>query len=215
MKWERTFQFSAPVEKVWQAFTDRECEFRVMDDENAYQSRGAIKIEYTERTTNQSLAWTEIEGADRWDMVVTFSETDSGTSVTIVRSGFGEGDDWLKSAMGRLLGWEHVLADIEVYFRTGTRPRRFFTTPWMTLGLDVVADGGGVRVLGVIPGMLGERAGVQMGDVVICVAGMPVYGIAEYWLTERMVKERGGDVDFEVIRDGKLHTTPALAAAAL
>ena len=122
MKWERTFEFSAPVAKVWQAFTDRECQWRVFDAEDAYRSGGAITIDVTEQTTNQSMSWTETGGEDRWEMAVTFSETQSGTSVTIVRSGFGDGDEWLAAGVGRLLGWEHALADIEVFFRTGRAP---------------------------------------------------------------------------------------------
>jgi uncharacterized protein YndB with AHSA1/START domain len=212
MKWERTFEFSAPVSKVWQAFTDRECEFSVFDRENAYRSNGAITVDVTEQTTNQRITWTETEGNDRWEMSVTFSETQTGTTVTIVRSGFGDGDEWLAGATGRLLGWEQALADTEVYFRTGVRPARFYDTPWMTMGVHAVPDAGGMRALVVVPGSLADRAGVKPGDVILRVQGMPTYGIAEFWLMERIIKTHGGDVDFEVIRDGALHTTPALAA---
>jgi len=214
MKWERTFEFSAPVAKVWQAFTDRECEWRVFNAEDAYRSGGAITVDITEQTTNQSMSWTETEGDARWDMAVTFSETSTGTSVTIVRSGFGDGDEWLASAMGRLLGWEHVMADTEVFFRTGTNPRRFYDTPWMTIGIHAANVGGGMRALFVAPGSLADRAGVQQGDVILRVQGMPVYSTAEFWLMERIVKTRGGDVDFELVRDGALHTTPALESVA-
>ena len=212
MKWERTFEFSAPVAKVWQAFTDRDCEFRVFDQTNAYRSNGAVQVEITEREERSQLTWTETERNGVWEMSVTFSETTTGTSVTIVRSGFGDSDEWLAAATGRLLGWEQALADTEVYFRTGTHPRRFYGTPWMTIGVHAVVDGAGMRALDVAPGSLADRAGVRPGDVVVRVSGMPIYGIAEFWLMERIVKTRGGDVDFELIRHGELVTTPALAA---
>ncbi len=89
MKWERTFEFSAPVDRVWRTFTDDEPEFVLFNPGNAYLSGGAVAVEFTERVTAERLSWRETEGDRVWGMTVSFASTDPGSSITIVRPGFG------------------------------------------------------------------------------------------------------------------------------
>lgn len=205
MKWERTFEFSAPVDRVWAAFTDPDAPFRVMDPENAYQSRGAIKVDFTQIDSNQQLAWTETEGEYTWEMSVTFTEVETKTRITIVRSGFGD-DDWSERGLGRLLGWEDVLADLEVFFRTGERLNRLYARRWGRLGLHVVEGDGGLRVMSAAPGSPSGNAGLEVGDVIVRIAGAPTVHMSDLWLLESALEE-GADVDVEFVRGTTVQTS--------
>ncbi|MEX2395199.1 MAG: PDZ domain-containing protein [Actinomycetota bacterium] len=213
MNWERTFAFSTSVEKLFDGFLDPDCEHRMIDPKNAYLSNGAVRIDITENVRNETLAWTETERDNVWTMTATFESTETGCRMTLVRSGFGESDEWLAGGVARLLGWEQVCADIEVLFRTGVRPPRFYSNAWLTCGIHVVPDGGGIRPVKVFENSLADRAGVEPGDIVISVGGFPVFGMSDFWMVERFVRAHDGDVSFEYIRNGAIHTSSATKEA--
>lgn len=217
MKWERTFELSAPPMRVWDAFTgDEDAEFTVFRRKDAYLSRGAVRIEVGEEVPGTLLEWSEIEGENRWEMSATFTETETGTSVTIVRSGFGESDDWLHHGAGRWLGWQCVMADLEVFYRTGKVLGRFYATPFMAVGVHGFEDGGGLRVRGVVPDSFAAQAGIEEGDIIVSLGGAPVYGLAELWSLPRVLHGdtevtylRGADI---LTRRGVLTPSPSPAA---
>lgn len=204
MKWERTFEFSAPVQDVWDAFTSPDAPFPVMNFDNAYQSGGAVRIDVTERSENAKLAWTETEDDMVWEMSVTFTETETKTRITIVRSGFG-GDDWLERAKGRLLGWQDVLADLEIFFRTGTKLNRLYSRKWGRFGLHAVAADGGLRVLRVQPGGPAAEAGLLAGDVIVRMAGAPTVHNIDLWTLESAAL--GDDIDVEFVRGSSIESS--------
>jgi hypothetical protein len=198
MKWERTFELSASPDVVWRAFSAEETEEpKVFRRDNAYLSRGAVTIDISREEPGVALEWTESEGSNRWDMVVTFTQTETGTSVTVVRSGFGDDDDWLLAGGARFLGWQWVMSDLEIYFRTGQSPNRFYRTPFVSAGVNGVDDGGGVRVVRVLPGSVAEQAGVQRGDIVISFGGAPVFGLQQLWSLPCVLS---GEVEIEFVR---------------
>jgi len=194
MKWERTFEFSAPVDEVWRAFRDPDAPLRVMNPDNAYQSGGAVAVEFTRVEEHHALAWTETEGDLVWDMSVTFTEVETKTRITIVRSGFGDSDEWLMFGAGRLLGWEDVLADLEVYYRTGQNVGRLYNRRWGRLGLVAVADGGGLRLMRATGP--GEAAGLRAGDVIVRVGGAPTVHESDLWLLESVLPDGVFEVEF-------------------
>ncbi len=78
------------------------------------------------------------------------------------------------------------------------------------LGLRVRdAPGGGVEVGGVRAGSLGERLGVQAGDVIEAVSGQPVRTVADLErLTERL--QTGQRLELTVRRQGRVTSLTAL-----
>lgn len=206
MKWERTFLLSAPAAEVWRAFMDPEAEFRVLDPDNAYQSRGAVKVEYTEVDENRFLAWTETSGDDVWKMSVTFEEAETKTRITVVRSGFGDSDDWTQVATGRLLGWEDILADLEIYYRTGRKLDRLYNRRWGRLGLNAIAADGGLRVIGTRPNTPAGTAGLEHGDVIVRMGGAPTVHMSDLWLLESVLPD-ATETDVEFFRGTDLRTT--------
>lgn len=203
MKWEKTFELSAPPMEVWKAFSADEGEPKVFRRDNAYLSRGAVSIDISREEPGVALEWTETEGVNVWSMVVTFAETSTGTSVTVVRSGFGDSDDIRHSGFARFLGWTWVMADLEVYLRTGKMTGRFYSTPFVAAGVVGLDEGGGVRVRQVLAGTFAEQAGLREGDILLSIGGAPVYGIAELWTLPRVVS---GKVEAEFIRGSEILT---------
>lgn len=208
MKWERTFEFSGSVDRVWQAFTDLDAPVRLINPGNAYQSGGAVTMEFTEETRNQRLAWTETEGEMKWEMAVTFAETETGSRITIVRSGFGDDDGWLMRATGRLLGWADMLHDLEVYFRTGKMLGRLYNRGWGRSGMQVVEATGGLRVIAVFPGGLAERAGIRSGDMLLRALGAPLVNMSDHWFLESVLPSKA-DTEFEYLRGAEIRTGSA------
>ena len=196
MKWERSFEFSAPVAEVWRAFTDPDAPIRVMNPDNAYQSGGAVEIDFTQNDQHAALAWTETEGDNIWSMAVTFTEAETKTRVTIVRSGFGDSDKWIQAGEGRLLGWEDVLADLEVFYRTGEKLSRLYNRQWGRLGVIAIAADGGLRVIGARPETPAAKAGLEPGDTIVRVGGAPTVHTSDLWLLESVLPEGAFEVDF-------------------
>jgi uncharacterized protein YndB with AHSA1/START domain len=203
MKWEKTFELSAPPMRVWEAFSEDGGEPKVFRRDNAYLSRGGISIDVSREEPGVALEWTETEGDNVWSMVATFTETSTGTSVTIVRSGFGDNDDIRAAGLARFVGWSQVMADLEVYYRTGKMIGRFYSTPFIASGVHGVEDGGGLRVLSVLPGSFADQAGLREGDVLVSLGGAPVYGFAEAWSLPRLLS---GKTEAQFIRGSEILT---------
>jgi hypothetical protein len=118
-------------------------------------------------------------------IAVTFEHVDTVTRIRVVQSGFdpafvsGAGESfWIHS--------EHIAADFHLYFEAGVIARRAWL-PWAPLGLGVSAEHYGLRVTKVRSGMWGERAGVQADDVLLTIAGAPVYTAYDLGVIERVV----------------------------
>src|SRR5690606_10029256 len=152
--------------------------------------------------------WAETEGEDRVEMAVTFEETTTGSRITITRSGFGEGDDWsVRLHPGRMLGWEHVMRDFAAYVETGVRLSRFLR-PRSAWGLTGIDGSGGFKVLSVVEGSYAAAAGIEPGDVLISLAGVPIYGRHDVWQLQALF-EPGAEVSAEYIRTGEVRTGKA------
>ena len=203
MKWEKSFEFSAPVADVWEAFTNRECEQRVWDPENAYQSGGAIRVEFGEVQRNAVLSWRDYDGEDVLsEMTVVFNETETGSRITITSDGFAI-PDFLHE--GRMRGWTEMLWDLELFFRTGKVVNRLYSRKWGRLGMHVTGDGYGLTVIGVGKESPAAAAGMTSGDVVVRAAGAPVFELSDLWLLESVLPP-GADVEFEFFRGTELKT---------
>lgn len=97
-----------------------------------------------------------------------------------------------------------MLWDLELYFRTGKMVNRLHNRRWGRLGIHVSGKGYGLEVVKVDEGTPAEHAGVQKGDVVVRIAGAPVFELADMWLLESALP--GGDVGIEYFREKELLT---------
>ncbi len=66
---------------------------------------------------------------------------------------------------------------------------------------DFSADVEGVQLSGVVPGSPAEKAGLDVGDIIILVNGMNVDGLESYTAILRTIKP-GDRVDMHIMRDG-------------
>lgn len=208
MRWEKTFELSAPVERVWRAFVDPD-EFKRwnVDPDDAYQAGGAVEIDITEVRRHERIAWEEREGDRRVAMSVAFTETETGTRITLTRSGFGEGDEWGIVNESRLSGWREALHDLAAYLATGVVLRRHFEGRSAT-GVVVAEDAGGLHVLDVRPGTFGEEAGLEPGDVIVRLGGAAVFARSDLWFAQRLF-EPGTEVTVDAIREGRVRSSSA------
>jgi len=58
-------------------------------------------------------------GLDGWyETTVKFEKVSSGTRITIVRSGFGDSEDWRHDAANTARGWDEHVADLILHLQT-------------------------------------------------------------------------------------------------
>ncbi|MPZ99280.1 MAG: hypothetical protein GEU80_08055 [Dehalococcoidia bacterium] len=193
MQWERTFEFSVPVSNAWEAFNDHSepTGWNNVFVGDPYRGGGTVAVELLESEPEQLLRWAETEGEDRVEMAVTFEETATGSRITITRSGFGEGDDWVVRHSGRLLGWEHVMRDFAAYVEHGVRLARLIR-PRSAYGMAGIDRSGGFQVLSVVDGGFAAEAGLIPGDVVVSLAGVAVYGRHDLWQLQSLFEPGDG-----------------------
>jgi hypothetical protein len=133
------------------------------------------------------------------DIVVTLTDADTGTRITVVQSRFG---DWMPPHYDMLaVGWRHIVADLETYLSTGAHASRHLR-PWGDLGAEVIPTAGGLHVAGVRPGTLADRIGLRDDDLLVVLAGAPVSGYDDLVTVLRVLDGRAGEVGAEWVRDG-------------
>ena len=118
---------------------------------------------------------------------LTFEHVATGTRIRVVQSGFdasfvdGAGEAfWVHAG--------HLVTDLHLFFATGVVATRAWR-PWTPLGVDVAAEPYGLRVRGVGSGTWGERVGLRPDDVLLTVAGAPLYTRSELAFLERVVHQ--------------------------
>ena len=91
----------------------------------------------------------------------------------------------------------------EVHPRSGDELVVDFELPALPragLGIQISADGDGIRILGVLPGTAAEEIGLEAGDRVLEVDGTPTHGLALEEFVELAIGPVGSDVDITVER---------------
>jgi hypothetical protein len=133
-------------------------------------------------------------------IAITFEHASTGARLRVVQSGFDQA--FLDQAGGSF--WthaEHIFRDLHLFFETGVISRRAWQ-PWAPLGVAASVEPYGLRVQRVGGGTWAERIGLQRDDVLLTVAGAPLYTTDELAVVERIV-HRGDDVDASWIHDGE------------
>jgi S1-C subfamily serine protease len=124
--------------------------------------------------------------------------------VTITQAGFGEDAEWEGHLESHALGMVQNMQELALFLETGVAGRRFMT--WKSdLGMGIDETPAGARVRRIDGGGFAEQAGMKVGDYVLEVAGVPVFGRAELWAVSRS-RDPGERVDARFVHDGEVRT---------
>ena len=179
-KFERTFVVAVQVAKAWEAFTKEE-ERQAWMGEAPTAEFETVELKLGEVERHRRLSWSHSQepGLDGWyDTTVTFEEVDSGTKITIVRSGFGDSEAWRHYAENTTRGWDEMIADLILYLETGVRASRHFSF-LSGIGAPTLQSDPGVRITHVVPGGFAEEAGMRPGDLILRLNGASVVDISD------------------------------------
>jgi membrane-associated protease RseP (regulator of RpoE activity) len=191
-KWQRTFEVSAPVERVWEAFTrSRPPPAGARTDPN-----GSVKPQIIEFQPMKLLHWSEI--------TVVFESTATGSRFTVTRFGFGEGEDADVFSESNGLGWEGGLMDIVFELETGVAANRHYYGAYdACTGVTYAQRDWGLEVLNVLPGTFGAEAGLIRGDRLVRMDGAAIFTRANVW-TLLEAHAPGDDLSVEFVRERTL-----------
>jgi len=216
-KWEKTFEISVPVERVWEAVTNRETlQVLLAPGEDAPQSYEAGDgMEVLEAVPLKKLRWsTQRPGMiEKAEFTMVFEDRETGSAITVTRFGFGEGEDADIFSTSNALGWTHGFRDLVLYLETGQMVRRHYDGCTKScLGMSYVETPSGVQVCRVGETGVGAEAGLQRGDRIVRIADVPIYTRADVWTTNGF-HDVGEAVEVEFIRGRELmratgHTVP-------
>jgi uncharacterized protein YndB with AHSA1/START domain len=221
--YERTFVIAVPVERAWQAFVDPR------EREKWFVPPGRDPLEHPEQPLiegfqqseykigeieeHRRLGWSQsqnVEGDTRWlDTTVVFEEVESGTKITVTRSGFGDSEAWQLFVQSTGLGTDESIADLIAYMETGVPAGRHYSSqskaPKGSLGAQMRDTAAGVRIAYVVPGGFAEEAGMRAGDLLYRLADASVFRRSDVWCIERVLKP-GYTLEAEYVRNGRLLT---------
>ena len=187
---EKTFEVASTPAEAWKAL--EELRARATGPAEwwlpGFECRGAeVEVEHHQRLTVRKL---DQPCADTL-IAITFEHAGTGTRIRVVQSGFDEafvtmaGDAFWVHA-------EHILSDVHLFFETGVLARRAWL-PWVPLGVTVTVEPFGLRVTAVRDGTWAEHLGLRADDVLLTVAGAPLYTGSDLGVVERLV-HAGDDV---------------------
>ena len=106
------------------------------------------------------------------EILITLEAEGSGTSVTIVQSGFGAFFDKAINWLG--IGWEYIVKDLALYLETGVVAHRHHHAWGLGLGADIRESPTGLVVTQLTGDGIASRAGVQPGDRLLTLAGAQI-----------------------------------------
>jgi uncharacterized protein YndB with AHSA1/START domain len=201
-KWQRTFEVSVPVERVWRAFTEEGAELREQPPGATPDPNRGVQPKMLEVQTLKLLRWAEEGGQllERAEFTVTFESTDRGSRFTVTRCGFGEGEVTDVFSESTSLGWEQGFMDMVLYLETGQRVlRHYYGCLKSTTGVTWATRDWGLEVLDVGRETFGAEAGLTRGDRLVRLGGVPIFGRQDVWL---LLQEHdvGRELDVEYIR---------------
>lgn len=213
---EKVFSVAVPVERAWAAFADgaERSQWEASVYEIDPRPGGAVHWELPgiesfgrveEVDEYRLLRHVELDGPHaKAEITVRFEAAGTATRITITHAGFGEGEDWDEWLEGTSLGWTQAIADLIAYLETGVAPHRF-TQGMGSPGMSMTDTPGGVRAVDIRPAGLAHDAGVQPGDLLTRMAGVPVFTISDIWVLMR--QHGAGDAcAVEYVRDGRMCT---------
>jgi hypothetical protein len=196
---EATFVLRIDRSVAWERLTEHPLE--VAAERDRYWLPGFDStVTVTEQDPGKQLRVTkDDEPCAGTEIVVTLSDSDTGTSITVVQSRFG---DWMPPRYDMIaVGWRHIVADLQTYLCTGVHAGRHFR-PWGDLGADVTPTAGGLRINGLRSDTLADRLGLRDDDLLVVLGGAPVSSHDDLITVLRVLDARPGEVQAEWVRDG-------------
>ena len=202
-KYERTFVVAVPVTRAWEAFVD-EKEREAWMGAPPGETFEHVDIKVGDVEPQAKLSWTHsqngLEGS--YETVVTFEEVSSGTRITMVRSGFGDSEDWQHYAGNTTRGWDENIADLILYLETGIRGGRHFQFR-AGLGATMLDSPQGVRITHVVPGGFAAEAGMRSGDLLLRLNGASVLSVSDVAFLGRE-HGPGAEIEAEYVRGSEV-----------
>lgn len=187
---EKTLEVPSHPEEAWKAL--EELRARAVGPDEWWLPGFACRVGDVEADPPRQLTARKLdEPCAGTRIVITFEHLDTGSRIRVVQSGFDAG---FVEMAGEAF-WthaEHIFADLHLYFATGVLAERAWL-PWAPLGVGVTSEPFGLRVTSVRAGTWAERVGLQADDVLLTIAGAPLYTAGELGVVERVVQP-GGDV---------------------
>lgn len=208
-KWEKTFEISVPVERVWQAVTDRETLQVLLSppaDAAPPSGGGMPRMEVLEAVPLKKLRWVQRRDGhpEKAEFTLVFEDRETGSAITVTRYGFGEGEDADIFSEAHRLGWEQGFRDLVLYLETGQIVKRHYDGCTRScLGISYLETASGVQVRQVGKVGVGADAGLRRGDRIVRIDGVPVYTRADVWTTNGF-HDPGTEIEVEFIRDREL-----------
>jgi hypothetical protein len=164
-------------------------------DELEVDSERSLRV----RKAHEPCAGTEI--------VITLEDEASGTRITIVQTGFGDGfaehRPWLAA------GWYAILADFVAFFGRGVSLGRHVSM-WWSVGCDVQETPEGLVVTDVSRDGYAARAGLESGDLILQLAGAPVLSVRDLSILTRGPLHTGAEAKVRVLRGDQIRAATAI-----
>jgi uncharacterized protein YndB with AHSA1/START domain len=202
-KWQRTFEVSVPVERVWDAFTRK----RPAPPPGARPDPNAdVKLQVLEVQPMKLLRWGQEGGSlpERYEMTVVFESTETGSLFTVTRFGFGEGEDGDVFSEAHARGWESGFMDLVFELETGVPVQRHYYGAYdACTGVLYAQRDWGLEVLNVLPGTFGAEAGLARGDRLVRFGGAAMFLRTNLW-TMLEAHAPGDRLDVEFVRGNEL-----------
>lgn len=205
-KWEKTFEISVPAERVWEAVTNRETLQVLLSPPPGKGIRdgreGGAGIEVLEAVPLKKLRWTHEHDSmlEKAEFTIVFEDRETGSAITVTRFGFGEGEDADIFSKSNGLGWEHGFRDLVMYLETGHIVNRHYNgCSKSCFGMSYVETASGLEVCRVGEAGVAAEAGLQRGDRIVRLGGIPIYTRSDAWIVNS-VYDPGTEVEVEFIR---------------
>jgi uncharacterized damage-inducible protein DinB len=135
-------------------------------------------------------------------------ERDGGVHIVVEHSGFGAGNEWDGAVAQAERGWGTGLENLKSTLETGI-DLRVARQPFLGINLDLltperaakegIAAQWGIYVEGVVDGSGAQAAGLQHGDVIVSLGGMPTTRFEELGAALR-ARQAGDTVAVERVR---------------
>jgi hypothetical protein len=187
---ETTFDVPSQPEEAWKALEELRTRAGAPDEWwlPGFACRGSeVEVEQPRRLTVRKLD----EPCAGTLIAITFEHVDTGSRIRVVQSGFDEGFIQM-AGEGFWSHAEHIFADLHLFFLTRILAERAWL-PWAPLGVGVTTEPFGLRVTSVRAGTWAERVGLRADDVLLTIAGAPLYTADDLGVVERVVHP-GDDV---------------------
>jgi hypothetical protein len=207
---EATFVVSTPRNKAWELLREAEPVSDVLPrpedgqwwipaiEGAADELEVVAERELRVRKAHEPCAGTEI--------VITMEDDATGTRITIVQTGFGDG--FAASRPWLAAGWYPILADFVTFFERGVALGRHVAM-WWSVGCDVQETPEGLVVTSVHRDGYAARAGLERGDLIVQLAGAPVLSVRDLSILTRGPLRTGVEAKVRVLRGDQSHTATA------